>query len=365
MKMESKFYLNPSMFTEKEKLILENGSMKAYAFIYPTGVEAIRVENEKGYFVILPYQGQQIWRAKFLGKQLTMRSMFEEPIPTDEFLDCYGCFYMHCGVTGMGVPGPQDTHLRHGELTVAKYKNAWLLSGKDEKGSYIAVSGELFGKLAFNYNYHFVPQCRLYADATTLEMTVSLENLRSKPFTYMYLSHINFRPVDGSELIYSAKYDSEHVKVHKIINPSAPKEIAEPLAAYMDALEKDPTLHHQIGVSGQTYDPEICFTVLYESDENGMAHTIQKMPDGSAFYVSHPVDALPYGVRWIARTGDEDSLGMVLPATAEHLGFTHAKENNQLKVLAPNSKITFTVKMGLLDAGQTESVVNTIQKIVK
>lgn len=67
----------------------------------------------------------------------------------------------------------------------------------------------------------------------------------------------------------------------------------------------------------------------------------------------------------IARKCDEDALGMVLPATAEHLGYTHAKENNQLKVLDPNSKITFTVKMGLLDTKETESVVNVIQEIVK
>jgi len=363
--MESKFFINPSMFEEKEKLILDNGAMKAYAFKYSTGVCAIRVENEKGYFILLPYQGQQIWRAKFLGKSLAMKSMFAEPIATTVFLESYGPFYMHCGVRAMGVCGPEDTHQPHGELPVAEYKNAWLISGEDEKGAYIAVSGEYIGKKAFNYNYRFVPQCRLYAGETVLHVSVHLENLRTKPMTYMYLGHANFRPVDGSELCYSAKYDSDHIKVHKIIGADVPKEIAEPLADYMDKLEKDPALHHKIGAPHQYYDPEICFTVYYEGDENGMAHTMQRMPDGMAFYVTHPVEALPIGIRWMAKTGDEESLGMVLPATAEHLGFTHAKNNGQLKTLAAGAELNFDITLGLLDAAEAEAVAQKIEKIIK
>lgn len=363
--MESKFFINPSMFEEKEKLILDNGTMKAYAFKYSTGVCAIRVENEKGYFIILPYQGQQIWRAKFLGKSLTMKSMFAEPVPTQDFLENYGPFYMHCGVRAMGIVGPEDTHLPHGELTVAQYKNAWLVAGEDEKGAYIAVSGEYIGKKAFNYHYRFVPQCRLYAGETLLHMTVHLENLRSVPFTYMYLGHANFRPVEGSELVYSAKCDPEHIKIHKLIDPAAPKEIAEPLAAYMDALEKDPSLHNKIGAPGQTYNPEICMTIYYEKDENGMAHTMQCMPDGNAFYISHPVDKLPYVIRWMAGTGDEESLGMALPATAEHLGFTHAKNNGQLKTLAAGAELNFDITLGLLEANEVETVAKKIETLIK
>ncbi len=210
-----------------------------------------------------------------------------------------------------------------------------------------------------------MPQCRLYADETVLHMSVYLKNLRTKPLTYMYLGHANFRPVDGSELVYSAKYDAEHIKVHKIIDPSTPKEIAEPLAAYMDAAQENPAIHHKIGAPGQYYDPEICFTVYYEKDENGMAHIMQRMPDGNAFYISHPVDALPYGIRWMANTGDEESLGMVLPATAEHLGFTHAKNNGQLKTLAPGAELNFDITLGLLEAKDAEAVADKIEKILK
>ena len=363
--MQYKFFLSPAMFTEKEKLILDIGTMRAYAFTYSTGVAALRVENEKGYFIILPFQGQQIWRVKFLGRSLTMRTSFDEPVPTLNYLETYGGFMLHCGVCGMGVPGPKDVHPQHGELPNAQYRTAWLLAGEDERGAYIGVSGEIAGKVSFVRNYLFTPECRLYAGETILRTNVRLQNLRSEPFTYMYLCHINFRPIDGAELMYSTKYDKEHITVHKIISPNAPKEKAEPLAAYMDAVQENPALHHKVGAPGQYYDPEICFTVHYMADKDGMAHTMERLPDGTAFYVSHPVDALPYAIRWISRTGDEDSMGMVLPATAEHFGYTYAKEHGQLNVLPPKSEISFSLKIGLLDAGEAEAVAEKIKKITK
>ena len=361
--MKNKFLLSKAMFTERETTLLETDSMRAVAFLYKSGVEAIRIENEKGYIIVLPYQGQQIWRANFLGKELSMKTAFDEPVLTSKFLDTYGCFMMHCGVTAMGVPGPNDNHIQHGELTVIQYNEAYLISGTDEKGEYISVSGIVEGKVGFTRNYLFTPEAKLYTNATTIELNINLKNLRSKPFTYMYLCHINFRPVDGSELVYSTKYDKEHVKVHKIIAPSTPPEQTKELKAYMDAVQKNPALHHKVGEDGQKYDPEICFTVRYVPDENNRAHTLAHLPDGSSFYVNHPTDALPIGVRWISRTGDEDSMGMVLPATAEHLGYSHAEKNGQLMELAPNSETSFTIYMGLLEEEETQKAIKHIDNM--
>lgn len=361
--MQNKFYLSKEFFTPREKLVLENGSMKAYAFTYTTGVAAVRVENEKGYFIVLPYQGQQIWRAEFSGEELVMRSAFDEPNPTKDYLASYGAFMLHCGICAMGVPSPEDTHPLHGEMPYAEYQSAFLLSGQDERGSYIAVSGEHRHDFAFTRNYSFNPECRLYAGETVIDISVELKNLRSTPLEYMYLCHINFRPVDGGELVYSAKYDRQNIKVHKIIPASTPKEKAEPLSAYMDAVAENPALHHKVGASNQYYDPEICFAVNYLADECGMAHTLQLLPNGKAFYVSHPTKALPVGVRWIARTGDEDALGMVLPATAEHLGYTKAKQAGTVRILEPRSELKFTIKAGLLEADAAKKVIKKIDGI--
>jgi len=361
--MENKFYLNPSLFTDRETLVLENGSMKAYAFRYSTGVCALKVENEKGFFIILPYQGQQVWRAEFLGQPLVMRTQFDEPVPTLNYLDTYGGFLLHCGVRNMGNPEPDYPH--HGETPNAPYQTAFLLSGEDEKGSYIAVSGHRELNTAFKLHYRFTPECRLYADGTVLNVKVTLENLRGYEMPYMYLCHINFRPIDGGELVYSTKYDKEHITVCKPNYKENPTPEEKAWYDYMDAVQENPALHHKVGEKGQCYDPEICFIVRYMADENGMAHTMQKLPDGKAFYVSHPTEALPVGVRWISRTKNEESMGMVLPATAEHHGRSHAEATGQMKFLAPYSSISFNLVAGIIEEDCAKKVEEKIKSIVK
>ena len=61
-----KIQLREAMFSEKEHLFLEDGSLKAYLFRYDSGVCAVKLENEKGYIIVLPYQGQMVWDAVFL-----------------------------------------------------------------------------------------------------------------------------------------------------------------------------------------------------------------------------------------------------------------------------------------------------------
>ena len=179
---------------------------------------------------------------------------------------------------------------------------------------------------------------------------------------YMYLCHINFRPTDGARLIYSADYDKEHIKVFKQIADNVPKQQAEQLRAYMDAVQENPELHHAVGAPGQIYDPEICFAINYKGDAQGRAYTLQYAEDG-ACYVSHPTDMLPVGIRWIARTGDEDSMGMVLPATGEHLGYQNAKRSGQVKILPPKGRIRFLIEAGYLEKERADEVKNKIEEI--
>lgn len=353
-------WINKGLFSDREFVLAENKNMKATAFKYSTGVEAIKVENKKGYFIILPFQGQQIWRASFLGKDLVMQTAFEEPVPTKEYLETYGAFLVHCGVQAMGVPQADDNHQQHGEVPNATYKNVYLELGED----FMAVGGIWEYKKAFVKSYIFSPECKLYEDDTVLKINVSIENTRNEDFEYMYLCHVNFRPIDGAELMYTANYDKTGVKVHKLIGPGVPQEKREKLMAYMDAVQEDPTLHHKVGAEGQLYDPEICCTIYYNGDENGRAYTMQYTPEG-ACYVSHPVKELPYAIRWISRTQDEASMGMVLPSTAEHLGFSYAKRNGQIKVLGPGEKVEFTVEAGYLEPERADQIKAKIEQMKK
>lgn len=362
--MQNKFYLTKEMFTDRERLILENGNMRAYTFLFSTGVCGIRVENEKGYIIMLPYQGQQIWRISFLSHDLVMRTSFDEPRPTQHYGSTYGAFLVHCGINAMGVPQKEDNHPLHGELPNVIYTHAFLFSGEDENGKYISVAGEYNQKQAFAQDYIFAPECRLYEKETIIHETINITNNRSKAMEYMYLCHLNFRPIDGGELIYTAKYDKEHIKVHKIIPDSVPEDTAKKLKDYMDRVQEDPSIHHILDYDSQYYDPEICFAIKYESDDEGLAHTMHFMPDGHSGYVAHPVDALPVGVRWISRSADEESLGMVLPATAEHLGYTLAKKQGYIKTIAPKSTISFTVKAGLLNPEDSKEMKTKINNLM-
>ena len=83
---------------------------------------------------------------------------------------------------------------------------------------------------------------------------------------------------------------------------------------------------------------------------------MQEFPDGTACYVCHRPEELPYGIRWIARTKDEDALGMVLPATAEHKGYLYCKERGQEKYLESGESITFHLKTGLLSENDSKAL---------
>ena len=119
---ETRIELRPQFFDLTEQTLVTHGDLSATAFRYASGVEAVRLRNGAGSLVMLPFQGQQIWSAEFGGRKLTMKSMFEEPNATQNYLENYGGFLLHCGATAMGVPAAGDTHPVHGELPNAPYQ---------------------------------------------------------------------------------------------------------------------------------------------------------------------------------------------------------------------------------------------------
>ncbi len=348
-------YLKKEFFSDREFLITENASMKAIAFKYSTGVEAIRIENKKGYFIILPFKGQQIWRANFCGKDLWMKTMMDEPQMTDVYLETYGACLLHCGLDAIGSPTCyEDKHAQHGRLPSVCYQKAYIDCGED----YIAVGGRYDYDKTFVTNYSFCPECRLYENDSVLKIHVEIENRRKDPLEYAYLCHINFRPIDGAQLVYSADYDAKNVKVIRANSDS------EKMKEFKDKITNNVELHHIVGAQGEIYDPEICFTVTYKGDENGRAYTLQKSNEG-ACYVSHPVSSLPVGVRWISRTGNEDSMGMILPATSEAMGYTYSKRTGQMKTLGAYEKLIFDIEAGYLEKTAMDIVLKKIEEIKK
>jgi hypothetical protein len=358
---ETIIHLYPAVFSDKEKIILKASPFTASVFRFPSGVCGLRMQNDRGFLVMLPFQGQQIWNAEFNGRSLTMQSMFDGPHATQTYLENYGGFLLHCGATAMGVPTTQDTHPLHGELPNAPYDEAFLTLGEDERGSYLGLGGRYRYTVAFSHNYLAEPFVKLYAGSSIFSITLQVTNLKHSPMELMYLAHINFRPVVDGRLVYSAHCTPQTVRVRSSI-PSHVKP-GPGYVEFLNELKNQPEKHHLLA-NDLMFDPEVVFFIDYISDEYGWAHTLQVHPDGAADYVAHRPDQLDKGVRWICRTPDQQALGIVLPATAEPEGYHAEKAKGNLKNIPPQGRFFCQMLAGALSIEEAQSVQSVIEQIL-
>lgn len=358
----TRFHLNSAQFRSKEMPLVEGGALTASAFRYDTGVEALRLKNEVGELILLPFQGQQVWSAVFHGRNITMKSMFDAPHATRNYLETYGGFNLHCGFTAMGVPAAGDTHPLHGELPNAPYSKAWVVTGEDANGKYIGLGGEYEHTIAFSFHYVAKPLVKLYAGSSVFTIEMEITNLKRTPMEYMYMAHVNFRPVDDGRLVYSAQVNPQSVRVRRSI-PSHVRP-GPGFVEYLDELAQHPEKHH-ILKPGMPFDPEVVFLIEYLADQDGWAHSMQIHPDGSADYIRHKPAQLDKGVRWICRTPDQDALGLILPSTAEPEGYAAEKAKGNVKLLPGGATYRCEFECGVLPAGEVAGMETKIAGIVK
>lgn len=354
--------LRPEMFGERERTLAHWGTLSAATFRYDSGVCGLRLTNDRGELEMLPFQGQQIWSARFDRRELTMRTMFDQPQPTQTYLETYGGFFIHCGVHGMGAPGPHDNHPLHGELPNAPFRDAFLQFGTDERGSYLALGGSYQHTVAFSHNYVAEPLVKLYADSTIVSAALTVTNLAHRDLELMYLAHLNFRPINDARLVYSALATPEHVRVRTQI----PSHIhpAPGYVEFIEQLHQNPALHEHLTPELQ-FDPEVVFTIDYRADADGWAHALQVLPDGSADYVAHRPEQLPKGMRWISRTPDQDALGFCMPATAEPEGYTAEKAKGNLRLVPPGENFHCDLLFGTLAAADAAAIAARIAGITQ
>ncbi|MEP0521404.1 MAG: DUF4432 family protein [Hyphomicrobiales bacterium] len=357
--MSIRIELGIARFSELEQELVSNDRVSVSAFKYSSGVKALRLKTPKADIVVLPYQGQQIWRAEFGGRDITMGSMFSEPVDTQVYLETYGAFFIHCGLTGLGAPGPKDSHPLHGELPNAPFQNAWL--ELDERTGTVAVCGTYKYTVAFSCNYLATAKIILGLDDNFLTVDLSVENKRNVPMDLMYLGHANFRPVDYGELVYAAKYTPEHVRVRK----SIPSHISPP-EGYVELIEelaKDPAKHHTFDPQ-ISFDPEVVFAVDMMTGDDGWTHAIQKHPNGVSDFISYQPHQAPVTGRWLCRTADQQGLGIAFPATSGVEGY-HAEKDKGLYVeLAAKETWNISMLMGVLNEAETNAMERTIDQIV-
>ena len=350
--------LHRSHFDETERPLVEMGTIAVSTFRYACGIEALRIRNARGEIIVLPFKGQQIWRAQFDGRDLTMKSMFDAPVDTRVYLETYGAFMIHCGLTGLGAPGPSDNHPLHGELPNAPFQKAWL--ELDEAGTRLTICGSYHHTMAFSSNYNATARTCMEEDSALLDVSLSVENLKQTPMDLMYLAHANFRPADHGVLHYTARYNAESVRVRR----SVPAHISpEPdYMAFIEQLAQDPLLHHHLDPA-LAFDPEVVFSIDMLADTAGKAHAIQRHPSGSADYISYQPSQAPICMRWVCRTPDQDGLGIAFPSTSEVEGYTAEKAKGHVVTLAGGDVWHIDMCMGLLTAAEADEIEARIEQI--
>ena len=366
--VENVIHLGPEMFVERERLLAEAAigtggeTLSARTFRFDSGVCGLRLVSNVGELVLLPYQGQQVWSAAFNGRDLTMQSMLDQPYPTRVFLDTFGGFMQHCGITGVGSPGPEDNHPLHGELPNAPYGKATLLLGEDEEGRYIGMTGQYRHTVAFAHNYVAQPVVKLYANRTLFTVRMQITNLKASEQQLLYLAHVNFKPVDNGKLVYSAIPTPEHVRVRA----SIPSHIT-PGPGYVEFIEelgKRPEIHHVL-TPEMAFDPEGVFFIDYLADDEGWAHSMQLHPDGNVDYIGHRPDQLPKATRWISRTPDQDAIALVEAGTCEPEGFHTEQAKGNVQYLAPGARWHADFRIGALASDEAEQLAQKVEAVIK
>lgn len=355
--MSVRIEITKAMFDSAEKHLCRMGDFAVSTFRYDSGIEALRVKNARGEIIVLPFKGQQIWRAVFDGRDLTMKSMFEEPVATSTYLETYGAFFIHCGITGMGAPGPSDRHPLHGELPNAPFQKSWLVF--DEKANKLTIGGSYRYTVAFASNYMATAEIGMEAKSALLDVSLAVENLKKTPMDLMYLAHANFRPADNGELHYTAPYTKQAVRVRESIPAHITPKPGYP--EFLQQLAANPVIHHRLKPE-LAFDPEVAFTIDMKTDAEGFAHALQKRPDGTADYIRYQPSQAPMCIRWICRTPDQDAIGMAFPSTSGVEGYTAEKAKGQLITLDGGKTWRVDMRMGLLTTGETAKVIEVIDR---
>jgi hypothetical protein len=353
--------LERSFFGDKERTFVEHAGLTVSLFRFDSGVEAVRVRNSRGEITVLPFQGQQVWDARFDERVLTMKSMFTQPVPTREYLANYGAFLIHCGATAMGNPSKEDTHPLHGDLPNAPYGSAHLVVGSDAKGPFVAVGGTYRHTIAFSLNYEARPRVVLRDGETMLGISIEIENLKKTAMDLMYMAHVNFRPVDNGRLVFSAPCTRETARVRTVI-PAHVNATPE-YRAFLKELAENPA-KHTVLAPGLAFDPEVVFFLSYRAGSDGWARSMMVHIDGYASAIRHRPDQLDHGVRWISRTPDQDCFGLCLPSTAEPDGYHAEKAKGNLRSLAGGRSVRFDCEAGLLAPSQAQEEEAMIREIL-
>ncbi|MFT0762006.1 DUF4432 family protein [Actinomyces sp. F1_1611] len=327
-------------FSGVERQLASAADISVSSFRYPSGVEALRVQVGRVEAIILPFRGQQIWRYLVDGRDLTMHTHFDQPTASVDFAQSYGAFLLHCGLTGVGAPGPGDTHLHHGELPMAACGPLTLTFGGEAGENWLEVTSPFRYRVTHSYDYEVELQLRFDVTTPIVSSRVTITNHRQTALEFSYLCHLNWTM-------------DQPLQLHQMVPDRGIEWAPHPgqdgaTAALLERYAQDPKAANEVS-SRVHISPEYCAVLTPTPGPDGVAEFLAVRPDGSAFWVAFHTDELPRAVRWISNTVDERAAGFCLPSTGHHFGRAQNEADGLLRSLSPGETTAIEVRFGLLD----------------
>lgn len=333
-----------------DRSVIRAGGLSAALFRYESGIEALRLRNERGELVILPWFGQMIWDATFDGVDLAMRSGFDMPLPSDTIGGTYGCFAFHSGLLRNGVPAAGDDHAAHGEFPCARMRSVWLELLEQDGTLSLRLTSERDHVMGFGPHYRARPSITLAEGSALFDLALSVDNRSGRPMELMYMAHVNFAFVPGGRIVQPAPFTPEAVVVRRSI--PAHVQPTDAYRALIDTLASAPD-RMQVLDEPDRYDPEQVFYIRgLNTDEAGRTSLMLQRPDGDAFALTYAPAEFPHCVRWILDDPDQGVAAFALPSTCEPEGYTAEKRKGNVRLVPPGGRADFSLTLGHLDRGE-------------
>lgn len=357
--MVAQFRLRRGGFSEKEHEAARYGGLSASLFRYDTGIEAIRLANERGHVVVLPYLGQMVWSATFDGVEMAMESMFAQPRPAKVIVETYGCFAYHAGILRNGVPAAGDTHSLHGEAPCAEMDKAGIDCGLDALGRWVAITGEREFVMGFGAHYLARPRVVLRENATSFDIEMTVDNLSTVPMDLMYMCHVNFAFARGARIVQSVPFTPDHV----ITRTAIPGHLTptDDYRTLMNELAANPARLEHLD-EPERYDPEQVFYIEgAKPGADGLVHYMLSRREGDAFAIAWDPSIMPHTIRWILVNGDQRVAAFAMPGTCEPEGYLAEKRKGHVRTLAGGASVRFVTRVGYIDAAHAATAAEAIE----
>lgn len=331
--------LSHQMFSQSEFELYQDDNFSAKTFLYPSGVEGLRLTNQRGELVVLPFMGLIIWDAVFDGISLKMKDMFSQPLPGKGIADTYGCFQFTSGLLGNGTPAPEDDYQLHGEFPTSKMAHAYLTIGEDT----LTIHADFEYVKGFGDHYLSEPSVMMRANSGLFDINLDVTNLsHAQAMPLQYMCHMNYAYAKNAHIEQNLPDEAfglrQTVPAH--VHPT------DAWLAYNDQLKASGELINDLTDEAH-YDPEIVFFSRDLTQYTDEAEFRMHLNDSHNFLTKFKTEQFPIVTRWLLYNADQQVAAFALPGTSTPEGKAAATKAGTLIMLEPQAKRHFSVTTGL------------------